>query len=74
MKQIIALALVCVSLASLAACGPKAKTGTCDLCGKEDVKVKAVEAMGEEGWFCGDCYDTAKDIAKAAEQMAKLGM
>ncbi|MBE6572327.1 MAG: hypothetical protein E7656_08785 [Ruminococcaceae bacterium] len=69
MKKIIALALVCVSLASLAACGPKAKTGTCDLCGKEEVKVKVIEVEGEEGWFCDDCYEGAKALAELAKNM-----
>lgn len=65
MKKIIALALVCVSLAAtLAACG--GKTGTCELCGKENVSVKTLTYEGESADFCNDCYEGAKAIMDLA--------
>lgn len=65
MKKIIALALVCVSLAAtLAACG--GKTGTCGLCGKENVSVKTLTYEGESADFCSECYDGAKAIIDLA--------
>ena len=72
MKKIIALVLVAVfAVMALVACG--GETGTCDACGKEDVKVKGLSYQGEEGKFCDDCYDTMKAALDALEGLGNLG-
>ncbi len=69
MKKIIALALVCVSLAAtLAACG--GKTGDCGICGKENVPVKTVTYEGESADFCNDCYEGAKALIDLAKSLS----
>ena len=61
------LVLMTVSTLALSMVGCGGKTGTCDMCGNTDVKVKSIKVDDEEGWFCDDCYKTAKAIAKIAK-------
>lgn len=69
MKRFVVLLLALTMIFSLAACGSKTKTTTCELCGKE-AECKALTYEGETGWFCVDtCYDLASsalDMLKAA--------
>lgn len=66
MKKIIAVILLVAMLAmALCACG--GKTGTCDLCGTENVAIECITVQGEDGWFCDDCYETAEGLAELAE-------
>lgn len=67
-KRVLALTLAVVATLALTACGDT-KTGTCDLCGKEDVKVKSLSYDGEKGWFCDDCYDTAESLVEMAKAL-----
>ena len=54
MKKIVALVLVLIlCLSMLAGCS---KTGTCDACGKTDVKVKTATYAGESADLCESCY------------------
>ena len=71
MKKIIALALVAVSLAAtLTACGSKAKTGNCEMCGAENVAVKTLTYDGESADFCVEnCYESAKAIIEMAKSL-----
>lgn len=68
MKKILALTLVCVSLAAtLAACGGNAggsaKTGKCDMCLDENVAVRSLTFPdGVTQDFCDDCYGAAKAL------------
>ncbi len=60
MKKIIALVLVAVfAVMALVACG--GETGTCELCKKEDVKLKSFEGQK----VCGDCYEGLKAVQDA---------
>lgn len=55
MKKIIALVLVLIlCLSMLAGCS---KTGTCEACGKTDVKVKTATYQGESADLCETCYE-----------------
>jgi len=51
---------------ALVACGG-GKTGTCEMCGKENVKVSEVTFLGETGMACDEC-------AKAMEELGDLDM
>ena len=54
MKKLLAVLLVVGALFAFAGCG---KTGDCELCGKEDVKLEEVEVLGESGYVCEDCAE-----------------
>lgn len=68
-KKVLALMLAVVATLSLTACG--GKTGTCEGCGKEDVKIKELSYEGESAWLCDDCYDAAKAIIELAKAMGQ---
>lgn len=73
MKRILAVvALVAMFVMMFAACGGGGKVGTCDLCSTENVNVRDITVEGDTGWFCDNCYDTAKSLAELASQMGGL--
>ena len=70
MKRILAVAaLIAVFVMMFAACGGGSKVGNCDLCGTENVNVRDITVEGDQGWFCDNCYDTAKQLADLASSM-----
>lgn len=68
MKRFVVLLLALVMVFSLVGCGG-GKTATCELCGKE-TKCKSLTFQGETGWFCNDCYDTAKALVNIANSLS----
>lgn len=47
------LFIVAILFTLLTAC---TKTGTCELCHRENQKLKKLTVKGESAWLCPDCY------------------
>jgi hypothetical protein len=67
MKRFIsALMIGALLVLSFTGCGKK---GTCEVCGKKDVKVKEVTIAGEKGTACEDCVEDIEALKGLADAL-----
>lgn len=64
MKKFISVSVILLALLSLCSCGKF----VCDICGEEKVgKYEKDEILGQEIYYCKDCYEDLENIASGLE-------